>query len=492
MKKFLSSVLLCAMIVLNIYTISYGENTENSSAKQETQQIEEKSNRVKTAENAKVKTKEEKKEPEKEKNTATEEKNEKSEKTEIVTKESSDPEVLSDAAFLINSNTGKILFEKNAHKRMFPASTTKILTAYLALNNLDLNSNLTASKEAIDIPSDSSKLGILEGEILTVEQLLYALMIQSSNDAANVLAEAVSGSVTEFVVLMNQTAQNLGMNNSNFVNAHGYHDDNHYTTAFDMAIIAQKAMENPVFAKIVSTKSYEIPPTNKHPEPRKFYTRNVLMSVRSNLELQYLYTNGIKTGNTEKAGQCFVGSARRSGMDLISVVFHAPKNMPNRSFIDTKNMYVYAYTKYRTKTVLKADELASTCNVKWAFGKSHLVLKSNRDIQALLPKEDYHEEWLTNEIHINEKIVAPIKKGTELGEIHYFYNNEEVAVAKLYADRDVSRSYIKQIFSYLLSFWFLAILGLIVIIILLRKRKEYRRLARIREIKNKQNRGDYS
>lgn len=317
-------------------------------------------------------------------------------------------------------------------------------------------------------------------------------MIQSSNDAANVLAEAISDSVTEFIVLMNQTAQNLGMNNTNFVNTHGYHDDNHYTTAYDMAIIAQKAMENPVFAKIVATKSYEIPPTNKHPESRKFYTRNALMSVSSSLDIQYRYTNGIKTGHTDKAGQCFVGSASRSGMDLISVAFHAPKNIPNRAFVDTKNMFVYAYTKYRTKTVLKADDLASTCNVKWASGKTHLILKSSRDVQALLPKENYHEEWLTSEIHINEKIVAPIAKGTELGEIRYFYNDEEVAVAKLYADRDVSKSYIKQIFSYLLSLWFLTILGLIVAIILLRKRKEYRRISRIREIKNKHNRGDYS
>jgi len=373
---------------------------------------------------------------------------------------------------------------------MYPASTTKIMTAYLALNHLNLTDELTASKTAVDIASDSSKMGLSAGEILTAETLLYTLMIQSANDAANVLAEAVSGSIAEFIDLMNQTAKELGMKNTHFSNTHGYHDDNHYTTAYDMAQIAQKAMENPIFAKIVATKSIQIPPTNKYNKERIFSTRNSLINNRSNLPLQYSYANGIKTGYTDKAGQCLVGSAHRNGMDLISVVFHAPKNSPDRAFVDTKNLFLYANTMYSIKTVLTADALASTCHVKWASGKSHMVLKTMQDVKALLPRNNYNEALLTSEITIYDNITAPIKEGDKLGEIKYFYDQQEVASASLFASRDVSRNYLKQFFSYVLSIWFLLFLGVIVLIILLLRRKEKKRIARLRQIRKKQSRGD--
>ncbi|MBO5929731.1 MAG: D-alanyl-D-alanine carboxypeptidase, partial [Clostridia bacterium] len=430
------------------------------------------------------------------KNAATTEKKEEPEKSTDADKAKTDdkpaetgPDVQSDAAILVNSNTGKIIYEKNAHKRMYPASTTKIMTAYLALNHLDLTNELTVSQTAIDIPSDSSAMGLLAGEVLTTEMLLHALMIQSANDAANVLAEAVSGSITDFVALMNQTAQELGMENTHFCNPHGYHDDNHYTTAYDMAIIAQKAMENSTFATIVSKKSIKIPPTNKYQKERIFATRNSLINNHSSLPLQYSYANGIKTGYTDKAGQCLVGSAKRNGMDLISVVFHAPKNAPDRVFIDTKNLFLHANTTYTIKTVLKADALASTCNIRWASGKSHMILKAMQDVKALLPRNGYNEALLTNEITIYDNITAPVKEGQQLGEIKYYYDKQEVATASLFASRDVSRNYLKQFFSYVLNIWFILILGVIVLILLLLRRKEKRRIAKIRRLRNRQKRG---
>lgn len=415
---------------------------------------------------------------------AKETKSEKKDETEETA--SSGPEVLSKSAILVNSNTGKVLFEKNANAKMYPASTTKIMTAYLVLSRLDLSKEVTASKDAVSIALDSSKMGLVEGEILSVENLLHALLVKSANDAANVLAEAVSGSIDEFVNLMNETAKELGMNNTNFANPHGYHDDNHYTTAYDMSLIALKAMENETFAKIVSAQSVTIPPTNKYNEERKYITRNNLISYISSLASRYQYANGIKTGYTSAAGQCLVGSAQRSGMSLITVVFHAPEDNPERAFVDTKNMFEYAYSKYRIRTVQKGDELASTCNVKWSFGKSHLILKTNRDVKTLLPRDNYVEDLLTSEIIIYDDIVAPIKTGDELGEIKYYYDKEEVATAKLYATRDVSRSYIKQFFSYIFNIWFLMLFGLVVIIIILRRIKEKKRIARLRRIK-KQN-----
>ncbi len=393
------------------------------------------------------------------------------------------PIVESEAAILINSNTGKILFEKNVHEKMYPASTTKIMTAYLTLQNLDLSKEVTASKAAVSIATDSSKMDLVEGETLTVEKLLYALMVQSANDAANVLAEATTGSITSFVTLMNETAKKLGMNDTHFANPHGYHTPEHYTTAYDMMLLAQEAMKNEKFAEIVSTKKVTISPTNKTEKTREYLTRNTMLIGGDKSPYRYAHATGIKTGFTNAAGQCLVGSANRSGMELITVVFHAPDDDPERAYQDTINMFDYAYNNYRIRTVQKGDALASTCNVKWASGKPHLVLKTNTDVKALLPRDEYIPELLTSKIKIYEDITAPIKEGTELGEIKYYYEDAEVMTAKLYASRDVSRSVIKQIFSYIFSAWFFVLFGLIVVVIILRRIKEKKRIAKLRKIK---------
>jgi len=490
MQKFLSAILILMLTFSGIHTTTFAVN--NTETAKNTEESTAKSNRKKTEEDIKkakeAETKTEKKQDEK----TTKESETKGDSAKDETKSdntlSEGPEIQSEAAILVNSNTGKILFEKNSHKRMFPASTTKIMTAYLALSRLDLSSEITVSKTAIDIPSDSSQMGLLTGEKLTAETLLYSLMIQSANDAANVLAESVSGSIPAFVDLMNETASELGMSNTHYVNPHGYHDENHYTTAHDMAIIAQKAMEIPKFAEIVSTTSLKIPPTNKYKEERIFSTRNWLINKRASLSYQYAFANGIKTGHTQAAGYCLVGSAERSGMSLITVVFKAPENNHERVYTDTKNMFEYAYKNYRIRTVLKADDLASTCNVKWARGKSHLVLNANKDVKTLLPRDEYIPELLTSEINVYDNIVAPIEEGQELGEIKYYYDKQEVAVAKLYAANGVSKSYIKQFFSYLLSLPFLIVLGIIVAYILTMRFKAMRRAARVRQIKRRNQR----
>ena len=388
------------------------------------------------------------------------------------------PELKCEAAFLINPSTGVVIYEKNADARMYPASTTKIMTAYLALIHLDLNKECTASATAVDIDRDGSNMGLSKGEVLTVKQLLDALIIHSANDAANVLAEEVSGSIKEFVNLMNSTAKEMGMNNTNFENPHGYHHDNHYTTARDMAILGAKAMENEIFAEMVAMKRLTIPPTNKYEEERKFSTRNALINPYSDISLQYRFATGIKTGHTNAAGYCFVGSATKNDMELISVVFKSTGY--ERAFVDTKNLFEYAYSTYRIRTVIKADEIASTCNVRWASGKEHLVLKTNKDVKTILPRDTYSEELLTSEIFINDNITAPIKKDAELGCVKFYYDGELVAESPLYASRSVSRSFFKQILSYMLSVWFLSILGIIVVLLFVLKFREVKRKKRHR------------
>ncbi len=485
MKKIAAAILTVALIISHTFPyISATEETTSATPTPSASGEPAKSNRVKSSSSPTPSVESTEKndaDTKTDKESTKEKDSKKEEKT-----SSSEPEVLSESAILVNGNTGKVLFEKNSHAQMYPASTTKIMTAYLAIQNLDLSAQITASESAVAIASDSSKMDLVAGEILTVKDLLYALMVQSANDAANALAEAVSGSIQEFVRLMNETAKDLGMHNTQFANPHGYHDERHYTTAYDMSLIAQKAMENEIFAEIVSAPSVTIPPTNKCEEERKFVTRNYMINPRSSLTYRYSYANGIKTGHTNAAGYCLVGSAIRSGMSLISVVFKAPEDTPERVYTDSKNMYEYAYSKYRIRTVQKGDELASTCNVKWAAGKQHLILKTNQDIKTLLPRDDYIADLLTSKIQVYEDITAPIKAGTELGEIRYYYDNEEVATAKLYASRDVNRSYVKQFFSYIFSFWFLAIFGIVVAIILIDRVKEKKRVTRLRRIK-KQN-----
>ncbi len=474
MRKIISAMLILMLTVSNITWVTYAENEASPSPA-----ATESSNRKKTKPTPTpspkpiAEKKEEKTEVKKEEKVSDKE----SEKEQA---QSNTPDVMSEAAILYESGTGKVIYEKNPDKKMYPASTTKIMTAYLALLHLDLNTELTASKEAVSIPYDSSKMALVEGETLKVSDLLKALLIQSANDAANVLAEGVSGSVSEFVKLMNKTAKDLGMKNTNFVNTHGYHDDKHYTTPRDMVKITEKAMENDIFAEIVSLQRVEIAPTNKCPDARVYVTRNMLIFRGAPIEYKYSYATGVKTGRTSKAGSCLVASASRNGMNLISVCFKAPYESLYRVYTDTRNLFLYANELYRIKTVLAADELASVCKVKWSSGRSDLILKSERDIKALLPKSTYNEELISSEININEDITAPISKGDVLGNVKYYYDGELVAESDLYATRSIKRSYIKQVFSYVLSIWFLIPFGLIVALIIRKKIIETRRKRKIR------------
>ena len=171
---------------------------------------------------------------------------------------STEPTIYSNSAIAIDADNLSVLYGKNINTTVYPASITKIMTAILALENLNLNDSVIVSKNAIKIPWDSSSIYLKEGEILTVKELLYGLLLNSGNDAANVLAEAVSGSIDEFIVLMNNKAKELGCSGTNFINAHGYSDDNHYTTALDIVKIFDYCIKNETFMEIISTKKYII------------------------------------------------------------------------------------------------------------------------------------------------------------------------------------------------------------------------------------------
>ena len=236
-----------------------------------------------------------------------------------------DWEVAAKAALLIDPDTEEILYARNIHERLYPASLTKVMTALLVLEAVDsgriaMDTVLTASQTAIDnLPPDGSNAGIKVGEEMTVEQLLYCILVVSANEACDILAEGVSGSIDAFVDAMNAKAQAIGCEDTHFANTSGLQDGNHYTTAWDLYRITREAMKHEMFMPLCNTKVIEIPATNLS-GPRTYYTTNYLLSPMRATGYVYQGAEGIKTGSTSDAGYCLISTATRSGRSLLSVV----------------------------------------------------------------------------------------------------------------------------------------------------------------------------
>ena len=255
--------------------------------------------------------------------------------------------IYSEAAIVIEGETGKILYDKDIYSRKYPASTTKILTAIIAIEKCDLEEKAKASHNAIfSIKSGYSIANIHEGESFTIRELLDVLMIQSANEAANVIAEHISGSVDEFAKLMNEKAKEIGCLDSNFVNANGAHNENHYSTAYDLAMIAKYCMKNEIFRSLAQKQECSLPATDIFEEARFFRNTNSLM--QKNSKYYYPYCNGIKTGFTTPAKNCLISSSNKDGFELISVVLHAELTEDGASarYVDTINLFEYGYENY--------------------------------------------------------------------------------------------------------------------------------------------------
>ena len=242
------------------------------------------------------------------------------------------------SCILIDAPSGEALLERSADERMYPASTTKILTLLLALEYGKLDETVTIPKSAANIPADSSLVPVYPGEKMTMRDLLYGLMIRSGNDAANAVGELCAGSVEAFVQEMNALAAELGMQNSHFVNPHGYHDENHYTTARDLAIAARKGLTDPVFCEIVTCMNYTLPATTKR-EPLALQNIWELFDPAS--EYYIPGAAGVKSGYTSAAGFCYVGAAQRDGRTLIAVVLGEPTR--SRAWIDLRRLFEYGF-----------------------------------------------------------------------------------------------------------------------------------------------------
>lgn len=357
------------------------------------------------------------------------------------------------SAVLITEDKGEVIFEKDAYTVRYPASTTKILTVLLGIMFVDdLNQTVTVSETAVDIPDDATTMGLSAGEEIRFIDVLYGTMLLSGNDGANVIAETVSGNIPDFVNLMNNTAIAFGCENTHFVNAHGYHDDNHYTTAYDMALIARQAMKNETFREISQTTVYAIPRTNKH-RARTITTTSEYMltgSEESPNKYYYPYATGIKTGTTSDAGYCYVGAASKEGVNLISVVYFTGKRA---RWADTIKLMNYGFSQYVSVTPVDVYNMnpitVETSNYTTSDGnrgKLQLICRTRGDSRsAVIVTTQNDVNRMANNLKDNFLIqytrdfIAPINAGEQIGTMTYFPEAGDPVVYDLIASRSIAR-----------------------------------------------------
>lgn len=331
------------------------------------------------------------------------------------------------SAIIMDNDSGKLLFGINENKKVYPASTTKVLTAILALENLDINSSTVVSKDAIKIPYDSSNAALKYGEVMTIKDLLYALMLKSGNDCANVLGESVSGSIDKFIILMNEKAKEIGCTNTHFTNAHGYHDDNHYTTPSDMMKILSYAIKNEDFVKIFSTKSYTIEPTNKTKSKRIYQNTNrlILTKDESYLSRYYEYCIGGKTGYTDEAGRTLVAYGKKDNKNLIIGIFNATASgSEDVRYTDAISLFEHGFNNFEKTKVLDKN------NYKFSYENHDTDLIYNYSIS-----DDVYA--LSNSAEQNEFVIVDYEISLNYEEINKYdinstdYKNQDIGTIKI-------------------------------------------------------------
>jgi D-alanyl-D-alanine carboxypeptidase (penicillin-binding protein 5/6) len=315
---------------------------------------------------------------------------------------------------IIEASAGRPLFEKNAYQKLPMASTTKIMTAIVAIEECDVKEVVTIPKQACGI--EGSSIYLEEGEKLTVEQLLYGLMLRSGNDCAVALALHAGGSVEGFVKKMNEKAQAIGAYDTHFANPHGLHAYDHFITAYDLAVISSYAMKNSLFRQIVSTKRIEIPCTTRD-YGRILYNKNKMLS-------RYEGANGIKTGFTRQAGRCLVSSAMRDGMELICVVLNCgPMWEVSEQYLDKM------FGKYSLKTVLEPYKYWGDIEVAKRPGLKVGYYTKDKFAYPLCEED---EDKISIRVELPDSLTPPFNKDAEIGKVKYYFENELIFSTKIY------------------------------------------------------------
>jgi len=314
------------------------------------------------------------------------------------------------SAILIDSTSGRILYKKNAYERLPMASTTKIMTGLLACESGKFDEYVKVSPFASG--TEGSSLWLEAGQRISLENLIYGLMLKSGNDAAVAIAEHLAGSVDAFALLMNQRAKEIGIKNTEFENPHGLDSENHYTTAYDLSMIAREALKNEKFAQIVSTKKYLIRENNGE------WSR----SLKNHNKLLWLYEgcNGVKTGYTKKCGRCLVSSAKRDGTQLICVTLSASDDWNDHSYL-----LDYGFSNYKTTILSRKGDKAYNFIYDKKYNKS-VPLVYSEDFKLAVNSSDR----ISTEIEL-KSLKLPVKKGAVAGYANFFCNGEKIGSVEL-------------------------------------------------------------
>lgn len=344
------------------------------------------------------------------------------------------PEIIAPAAILIDADTGVVLYEKNADERHYPASITKVMTALLAIEFAkdDLNQRVPFSYEAVfTLPYGSSSIAMDEGETLTMEEALYGLMLASANEVANALAEYIGAEQNNFARLMTRRAKELGAENTQFMNAHGLHDDEHYTTARDMAVIMRKAVQYPLFVTLISTPYYEIPPTERQPEKRPLSNSNKLIQPGNYF---YEYCIGGKTGYTDEARHTLVAYGQKDDIRLIAVTLQDEKSGP---YSDTRALFDYGFSIYSPQTLLPQGVIEREAAVMQRLDTEEVVIghvgvKTATDIAGVYPT-GVNSDSVELVVELPPKLMAPVYAEAVIGGIKLLYDGVLVGEADLLA-----------------------------------------------------------
>lgn len=344
------------------------------------------------------------------------------------------PEIGAESAVLMEINTGTVLYAKNVHAQLYPASITKILTALIAVEECDMNEMVTFSSDAIHSINwrEDANMGINAGDSITMEQCLYGLLVGSANEVAYAIAEHISGTgnIEGFSALMNQKAKELGCTDSNFITPNGIHDDNHYTSAHDMALIAQAFFSNELLCKMSSTPSYHVPQTSTQPrEDMIVYAKSRLLPGK---EYEYEYLVGTKTGYTDDARQTLVSCAQKNGLKLACIILK--EEAPNQ-FTDTIELFNYGFDNFHAASVAENDTNYSIETSSFFstdsdfFGSSRPLLEINPDDYIVLPENvDFSE--------ISSTLTYDNLGENEIARINYFFNDIAIGSASLIPVQD--------------------------------------------------------
>ena len=347
----------------------------------------------------------------------------------IVQAEESDPQVMAGSAILIDATTKSVLYEKDAYSKQYPASITKLMTALLAIENLEPTDTITFSKEAIfGIERGSSHIGMDVGEQITVNDALHGLLLMSANEVANGLAEAVSGSIDDFARYMNRRAQELGTLNTNFVNPHGLHDPNHYTTAYDMSLIASYLADNDYFLEIMKDFIYTIGSTNKTDQVRPLSQDHKMFNPYKDSTIYREDVIGGKTGYTDQARHTLVTIAKQGNTTLVAVVMKSEKNT---LYSDTAALLDYGFNSYHSLSLHHSNETIKTLplyNIKSGqpYQAGNCSIGVETDVSVLVHNNITSQD-ITTSINLPDYIDMTNQEGDVIGEIIYTNNSRILA-----------------------------------------------------------------